>query len=54
MKVGPAEELPNERPDRVYPGLARKANTIQGDTEEFAKPPVDLVPTLLAADGQLL
>ena len=28
MKVGPAEELPNERLDRVDPGLARKANTM--------------------------
>ena len=27
---------------------------VQGDTEEFAKPPVDLVPTLLAAGEPLL
>ena len=31
-----------------------KTHTVQGDTEEFAKPPVDLVPTVLAAGWLLL
>ena len=34
--------------------LTNKRNALQGDTEEFRKPPVDLVPALLAAGGPLL
>ena len=32
----------------------RDRDSVQGDTEEFAKPPVDLVPTVPAAGWPLL
>ena len=39
-------------PARFFSSLNQIA--IQGDTEEFGKPPVDLVLTFLAAGGPLL
>ena len=44
------------RPSSREAGLAHLLcrALIQGDTEEFAKPPVDLVPTIQEAGGPLL
>ena len=45
-------------PTTVVKGLLSKAKTdngyVQGDPSGWLKPPVDLVPTVLAADGLLL
>ena len=48
----PAIESAVSEIDRIYNDLV--ARRLQGDTEEFAKPPVDLVPTVPAAGWPLL